>query len=74
MNLIKSSILIAVASCGCVTDSVLIKANEGPVNYTPGDSRTVCWGCNKADLLKYLNISYDDYARTGTPLSSANCD
>ena len=62
MKIIKSALLISVASTACLSDSDLIKSNEGDLNFKPGDTRTVCWGCNSNDLQNYLGISYDDYA------------
>ena len=53
---------------------MLIKSNEGDINYFPGNSRTVCWGGNSEDLYNYLGYSYDDYAVQGDALSQEDCD
>ena len=67
-------LLIQISQQACLSAEDLIKGNEAPVNFMPGDSRSVCWGCNSGDLQKYLGIDYDHYAKNDLTLTVEECD
>ena len=71
--LFTSVLCLGLTSGACLMAEDLIKRNEGPVNFYPGDSRTVCWGSNSEDLRIYLGFDYDEYAKNGWYLSEEEC-
>ena len=69
------SALFGTIFSACLSDEQLIKDNEGTVNFKPdSNSRSVCWGCNAADLQHYLGLDYDQMARDGSVISLADCN
>ena len=74
MKKVLAYLLIQTSQQACLSDEDLIKGNESPVNFMPGNSRSVCWGCNAADLQKYLGIDYDHYAKNDLILTVEECD
>ena len=58
----------------CLSPRDLIKENEGPVNFKPKGSLTVCWGCNGNDMERFLGLDYDHYVKNDLTLSVSECD
>ena len=58
----------------CLEDKELIQRLEAPVNYMPGNSRSVCWGCIDKDMQKYLGLDYDHFAQYDLSLTEEQCD
>ena len=74
MKSILTQLFLGISLQACLPAEQLIKENESPVNFKPGSSQTVCWGCNDRDMERFLGLSYDHYVMNDLTLSVEECD
>ena len=74
MRIILVQLFLGISLQACLPAEQLIKENESPVNFKPGSSQTVCWGCNDRDMERFLGLSYDHYVMNDLTLSVEECD
>ena len=74
MKSILANLCVGYSFQACLSAEELIKENESPVNFKPGSSRTVCWGCNGSDMERFLGLDYDHYVINDLTLSVNECD